>query len=222
MLAEHTCKWHVDNNWRKNLKIVGPQTVKAYIYKTLHVLLEEEPDVTWFEKLNFFLEKLEEEPTLHNFKAYFLSYYVHRKLHNYRFPLKRTDVIQKWIKEVRRKNFVPSKYTFLCCKHFLDSDYQIRPGATTKLLNENAIPSVFKGFPVHLQKSLPVKRRILQRNIPDIVNTYLSFVNTWPQFERIYFVDKSPRIQISHLNLTKLQLLKILILERKQLAYLRK
>lgn len=74
------CKWHIDNNWRKNLKkIAGPQTVKAYIYKTLRVLLEE-PDVTQFEKLlNLFLGKLEEEPTLHSFKAYFLSHYVHRK-----------------------------------------------------------------------------------------------------------------------------------------------
>uniref|UniRef100_A0A2S2NZV2 THAP domain-containing protein 9 n=1 Tax=Schizaphis graminum TaxID=13262 RepID=A0A2S2NZV2_SCHGA len=91
----------------------------------------------------------------------------------HRFPLKRTEVLQKWIKEVRRKNFVPSKYSFLCSEHFLDSDYQIRPGATIKLLNENAIPSVFKGFPVHLQQSLPVKRRLLQRNIPDF-NTTIS------------------------------------------------
>ncbi|KAF0754169.1 SWIM-type domain-containing protein [Aphis craccivora] len=74
------CKWHIDNNWRKNLKkIAGPQTVEAYVYKTLRVLLEE-PDVTQFEKLlNLFLGKLEEEPTLHSFKTYFLSHYVHRK-----------------------------------------------------------------------------------------------------------------------------------------------
>jgi len=98
-------------------------------------------------------------------------------------------MLQKSIRGIRRKNVVPSKYSFLYSEHFLDSDYQIRPGATTKLLNENAISSVFKGFPVHLQKSLPVRQRILQRNIPDIVSTYLSFVNTLPQFERIYFVD---------------------------------
>ncbi|XP_022169811.1 uncharacterized protein LOC111033408, partial [Myzus persicae] len=74
------CKWHIDNNWRKNLKkIAGTQTVKAYIYKTLRVLLEE-PDVTQFEHLlNLFLGKLEEEQALHSFKAYFVSHYVHRK-----------------------------------------------------------------------------------------------------------------------------------------------
>lgn len=74
------CKWHVDNNWRKNLmKIAGTQTVKAYIYKTLCILLEE-PNVTQFETLlNLFLGKLKEEPALHSFKAYFVSHYVHRK-----------------------------------------------------------------------------------------------------------------------------------------------
>lgn len=127
-------------------------------------------------------------------------------------------MLQKSIKRIPRKYFVPSKYSFLYSEHFLDFDYQSRPGSTKKLLNENAIPLVFKGFPVHLQKPLPVKQLILQSNIPDIISIYLSFVTTWPQFERIYFVDKSPRIQLSHRYLTKLQLLKILILERKQLA----
>lgn len=84
--------------------------------------------------------------------------------------MNRTEVLQKWIKEVRRKDFVPTKYSFLCSEHFLDSDYQIRPGATTRLLYENAVPSVFKAFPVHLQKSLTVKRRLLQRNITDFVS----------------------------------------------------
>jgi len=74
------CKWHIDNNWRKNLKkIAGPQTVKAYIYKTLRVLLEE-PNETQFETLlDSFLCKLKEEPALHNFKAYFVNHYVNRK-----------------------------------------------------------------------------------------------------------------------------------------------
>ncbi|KAE9524863.1 hypothetical protein AGLY_014913 [Aphis glycines] len=80
-------------------------------------------------------------------------------------------MLQKSIKGIRRKYFVPSKYSFLYSEHFLDSDYQSRVGSTTKLLNENAIPLVFKGFPVHLQKSLPVKQRILQSNIPDIVKS---------------------------------------------------
>lgn len=74
------CKWHVDNNWRKNLKkIAGSQNIKAYIYKTLRVLLEEPNENLFEELLTSFLNKLEEEPTLHNFKAYFERTYVHRK-----------------------------------------------------------------------------------------------------------------------------------------------
>jgi len=74
------CKWHIDNNWRKNLKkIAGTQMVKAHIDKTLRVLLEE-PDEKQFETLfDSFLGKLEENPALHSFKAYFVSHYVPRK-----------------------------------------------------------------------------------------------------------------------------------------------
>jgi len=35
------CKWHIDNNWSKNLKkIDGSQTTKAWVYKTMRVLLD--------------------------------------------------------------------------------------------------------------------------------------------------------------------------------------
>lgn len=74
------CKWHIDNNWRKNLKkISGSQNVKAYVYKTLRVLLEEPNETQFEELLTSFLCKLEEEPALHNFKTYFERTYVHRK-----------------------------------------------------------------------------------------------------------------------------------------------
>lgn len=52
------CKWHIDNNWRKNLKkIVGTQIVKKYIYKTLCVLLEEPYETQFQICLNSFMCK---------------------------------------------------------------------------------------------------------------------------------------------------------------------
>lgn len=40
------CNWRIDNNWWKNLKkIAGTKTRKAYIYKTLRVLLEEQDEI---------------------------------------------------------------------------------------------------------------------------------------------------------------------------------
>nr|XP_022907492.1 THAP domain-containing protein 1-like [Onthophagus taurus] len=83
----------------------------------------------------------------------------------HRFPLNKPGVLKKWIKEVRRKNFKPTKYSFLCSDHFLATDYQIRPGASKGWLKEDAFPSVFKGFPNHLQKPPPSKRRLLSRVI---------------------------------------------------------
>ncbi|XP_071050813.1 uncharacterized protein [Onthophagus taurus] len=44
-------------------------------------------------------------------------------------------------------------------------NYQIRPGASKKLLKEDAFPSVFKESPNHLQKPTPSKRRLLSRVI---------------------------------------------------------
>lgn len=83
------------------------------------------------------------------------------------------DVLKQWLKEVRIKNFIPTKYSFLCSEHFIATDYQIRPGATVKLLNNNAVLSVFNGFPNHLLKPLPVKRRLLLRNYPKEVRFIL-------------------------------------------------
>ena len=71
---------------------------------------------------------------------------------------------------MKRKNFMPTKYSTLCSEHFKPEDYQIRPGAVVKLLKDDAVPSIFKGFPSHLQNELPVKRRILQRST--VINNY--------------------------------------------------
>ncbi|VVC38799.1 Hypothetical protein CINCED_3A024799 [Cinara cedri] len=48
-----------------------------------------------------------------------------------------------------------------------ERNYQIWPGATVQLLNKNTAPSVFSGFLTRLLKPLPVKRYLLQRNIPN-------------------------------------------------------
>lgn len=39
---------------------------------------------------------------------------------------------------MKRKNFTPTKYSYLCSEHFGPNDYQIRPGADLKLLLEYA------------------------------------------------------------------------------------
>ncbi|CAI6377434.1 unnamed protein product [Macrosiphum euphorbiae] len=84
-------------------------------------------------------------------------------IHFHRFPLKRPDVLKKWLHEIRRKNFTPNQYSYLCSEHFTPSDYlnESRPELDKKLLKDEAVPSVFK-FPQHLQKKQKASRPLLQ------------------------------------------------------------
>lgn len=74
-------------------------------------------------------------------------------LYNSRFPLKRPEVLKKWLHEIRRKNCTPNQCSYLCSEHFTPSDYlnESRPELDKKLLKDEAVPSVFN-FPQHLQK----------------------------------------------------------------------
>jgi len=65
---------------------------------------------------------------------------------------------------IKRKDFIPTKYSFICSEHFIPEDYQIRPAASVRLLKEDAYPRIFNGFPKYLQEKMPVKRRLLNRN----------------------------------------------------------
>lgn len=68
------------------------------------------------------------------------------------------------MKLIKRKDFIPTKYSFICSEHFIPEDYQIRPAASVRLLKEDAYPRIFNGFPKYLQEKMPVKRRLLNRN----------------------------------------------------------
>ncbi|KAL4082634.1 hypothetical protein QTP88_029695 [Uroleucon formosanum] len=84
-------------------------------------------------------------------------------IHFHRFPLKRPEVLKKWLHEIRRKNFTPNQYSYLCSEHFTPSDYlnESRPELDKKLLKDEAVPSVFK-FPQHLQKKQKASRPLLE------------------------------------------------------------
>ncbi|XP_023210091.1 THAP domain-containing protein 4-like [Centruroides sculpturatus] len=77
----------------------------------------------------------------------------HSGIHFYRFPLKKPDLLKKWVTAVRRENFKPTKSSSLCSEHFKDTDFKLRPGAFTKKLKEDAVPSMFSAFPSYYQPS---------------------------------------------------------------------
>ena len=41
----------------------------------------------------------------------------------FEFPLKQPELLQKWLVAMKRKNFKPTKHSYLCSDHFLTTDY---------------------------------------------------------------------------------------------------
>ena len=80
-----------------------------------------------------------------------------------RFPLGNQTLLKKWLSAMKREKWTPTASSYLCGKHFLETDYtypSLLPHSTSlgkKYLKKDAVPSVFK-FPEHLQKR-PVKER---------------------------------------------------------------
>lgn len=70
----------------------------------------------------------------------------------HRFPLNSKILLSKWLVAVRRENFKANGSTRICSDHFLGSDYKVRPGASSKYLKDDAVPSLFD-FPEHLKVS---------------------------------------------------------------------
>lgn len=60
---------------------------------------------------------------------------------NFRFPLHDKDRLEKWLKNMKRDSWVPSKYQFLCSDHFTPDSLDIRWGI--RYLKQTAIPTIF-------------------------------------------------------------------------------
>jgi len=58
-----------------------------------------------------------------------------------------------WVKAMKRENFIPTRYSKVCSKHFTNNDFY--QGYFRKLLKETSVPSIFN-------KSDPVSKRKLK------------------------------------------------------------
>ena len=76
----------------------------------------------------------------------------------HRFPHKNPEQLRKWIQAIRRQDWLPTKHSYICSKHFTESSFVVRPGKDGHRLYEHAIPSLFPSCPEYLQKS-HVKRK---------------------------------------------------------------
>lgn len=73
------------------------------------------------------------------------------------FPLKNKELCKKWITAIRREDFTPSAYTYICSCHFLPEHYN--DDGLRRRLKKDAVPSVFS-FPEHLQKKATPRRKL--------------------------------------------------------------
>ena len=84
----------------------------------------------------------------------------------FRFPLKKPELLAKWVQAIHRKNWSPNNHSRICSDHFDPSCLVKKPGKIGLILTENAVPSIFQAFPKHLQakpkkeRQLPKKRKL--------------------------------------------------------------
>ena len=75
----------------------------------------------------------------------------------HRFPLKKPELLQKWIQAVKRKDWVSKKYSYICSEYFETSCFVVRPGKIDHCLNDNAFPTIFPTFPHYYQRTEKAK-----------------------------------------------------------------
>ncbi|XP_008684730.1 THAP domain-containing protein 5 [Ursus maritimus] len=87
-----------------------------------------------------------------------------RKLSFYPFPLHDKERLEKWLKNMKRDSWVPSKYQFLCSDHFTPDSLDIRWGI--RYLKQTAIPTIFS-LPEDNQEKDPSKKKSQKKKLDD-------------------------------------------------------
>ncbi|XP_036897021.1 THAP domain-containing protein 5 [Sturnira hondurensis] len=87
-----------------------------------------------------------------------------RKLSFYPFPLHDKERLEKWLKNMKRDSWMPSKYQFLCSDHFTPDSLDIRWGI--RYLKQTAIPTIFS-LPEDNQEKDPSKKNCLKKKTGD-------------------------------------------------------
>ncbi len=105
------------------------------------------------------------------------------KITFHQFPLGtgKEELLKKWLKKISRNEFVPTAHSKVCSLHFRPDDFQQERSGTNprrkrslvdkrpkkKILNSDAVPSVFEGYPSYLTgratKSPAKKRKTARR-----------------------------------------------------------
>ncbi len=87
------------------------------------------------------------------------------------FPLKQPDLLNHWLRNLRREDFTPTQHSRLCSLHFADSDFEqlrtdtnfqrsrnLSENRTLRRLKPDAVPRFFSGMPQYLLEDPPRSR----------------------------------------------------------------
>ncbi|KAF4531944.1 hypothetical protein B566_EDAN006636 [Ephemera danica] len=71
---------------------------------------------------------------------------------------------KKWTLALKRRNFVPKNHSALCSEHFEPSCFVQSGWSSMRYLSVDAVPTIFKGFPLHLQPKFTTPRREIKKH----------------------------------------------------------
>ncbi|GIY93053.1 uncharacterized protein CEXT_112751 [Caerostris extrusa] len=63
------------------------------------------------------------------------------------FPIKDKLLLQRWLVNVRRANFYPTRTTPLCSEHFKEENFEYQPFTNRRELKKGAVPTIFSYKP---------------------------------------------------------------------------
>ncbi|RZF48094.1 hypothetical protein LSTR_LSTR002160 [Laodelphax striatellus] len=73
------------------------------------------------------------------------KFYKGSNIHFYKFPLRKPTLLKKWLKELGRRNFMPSAHHFLCSDHFKPECF-LANTVNKKSLTDDAVPTIFSNY----------------------------------------------------------------------------
>ncbi|GIX69699.1 uncharacterized protein CDAR_477901 [Caerostris darwini] len=84
------------------------------------------------------------------------------------FPIKDKLLLQRWLVNVRRANFYPTRTTPLCSEHFKEEDFEYQPFTNRRELKKGAIPTIFSYKPTKRSR----KKKLEQSNTKDNCDSF--------------------------------------------------
>lgn len=142
------------------------------------------------------------------------------------FP-KNEERKSEWVRAVKRDNFVPTKYSFVCIKHFRESDIlknlrsngrEVGSLRTVPKLCESAVPCIFPDWPQYYQKPAIKERKdpnIRHQNVQirteTLTNTFLNEDKITYTGEFFKDKDNGKKLNLSYYFIFQVNFLKIIV-----------